>query len=116
MASYLTIIEAIAAVTNNNGNDLKGLQYKKTDVEKIHNPGEDNDRAKIFYYSILKDGHEVGTAKFYDFFGNWNGTLYGKDFKFDYGGPNIQIAMNKFLGSTTGVKWASNLHKYKKKK
>lgn len=94
----------------------EGYILKKTHVE--NEPGEFDSGAKRKYYDIIKDGTKVGELSYGEYFGDLRGICHGKEFPDigGYGGNDPQTKLNTFMKTKTGIKWASNLHKYNKSK
>lgn len=77
---------------------------KKTKV-KIRNAADDG-KVKITYYDILLDGKKVGEMEHDDYFGEVEGTLYGKRLPTTaIGFTDIQAWLHRFLKSGKGARF-----------
>lgn len=77
---------------------------KKTKV-KIRNAADDG-KVKITYYDILFNGTKVGEMEWDDYFGEVEGTLYGKRLPTTaIGFTDIQAWLHKFLKSKKGARF-----------
>ena len=110
MAKIQEIIEQMIIEKLEVSDKFKNLTFKKVDEDIIDSPGEDMHGEKYIHY-IVKNSYdkEVGKIKYFTYLGDYSGTLYNKDFKFQGRGDDVASNVKSWLKSKTFAKWSANL-------